>query len=476
VIQVLRLAPGLARAGERAPLYGLVGMFVALRLLTITPEGSLLRRLILLVFAAVALAGLTRFVWAGSSAFTEGRSRWWRLASLLKRLALVLLAAAVVLDVVGWTQLAGVLFSGTIQSAYAAVILWVFASAACGLVFIVPTSRVGDWLPSIRRKADDFNGVALILIQLFALWTWVDATSNWFLLSGPIARRWTAFVDYDLPLGGLGITVGNILTAILILLATPLVSRLVRFFFMEEMRPRMGLPRGSAAGVASLIHYVILTLGVLLAAGAAGLGGTQLAVVFGALGVGIGFGLQNITNNFISGLILIFERPITVGDRITVGAGEMGTVTRIGIRASTVRTFDGAEVLVPNGDLISKEVTNWTLTDMTRRITVKLGVAYGTDPYKVNEVLMSVAEAHPDVLQEPAPIAMFVDFAESHLLFELRYWVPGEGILRIKNEINLAIHDAIAEAGIIVPFPQRVVHMGSDPREPANPTEPTDAD
>ena len=189
----------------------------------------------------------------------------------------------------------------------------------------------------------------------------------------------------------------------------------------------------------------------------------QLTVVAGALGVGIGFGLQNIVSNFISGLILIFERPISVGDKITAGASQqVGVVTRIGIRASTVRTFDGSEIVVPNSDLISKEVTNWTLSDMQRRLEMKLNVEHGTDPRQVLELLTRVAGDHADVLEEPGVSAVFDGFAESSLAFRLLYWVPGEDLLRIKTEMSLAVHDALHDADIKVAVPRRRLEMRSE--------------
>jgi len=197
-----------------------------------------------------------------------------------------------------------------------------------------------------------------------------------------------------------------------------------------------------------------------LAAGAAGLGSTQLAVVFGALSVGIGFGLQNVVNNFVSGLILIFERPIKVGDRVETGS-HLGMVTRIGIRSSTVRTFDGAEVVVPNGDLISKEVINWTLSDQVRRVEVLVGVAYGSDPHRVVEVLRAVAVANEKVLDDPEPQVYMVGFGDSSLDFRLLVWVRVEDFMDGVSQMHLGVHDALKREGIEIPFPQRDLHLRS---------------
>jgi small-conductance mechanosensitive channel len=187
----------------------------------------------------------------------------------------------------------------------------------------------------------------------------------------------------------------------------------------------------------------------------------NVTLLAGALGVGIGFGLQNVVNNFISGLILLFERPVQVGDTIQVGE-VLGEVRRIGIRSSTVRTWQGAEVIVPNGTLISEQVVNWTLSDRERRIDVQVGVAYGTDPERVLALLLEVAAKHGEVLAHPAPAALFLGFGDSSLNFELRAWTQNSADwMRIRSDLNVAIHAALAAAAIEIPFPQRDLHLRS---------------
>jgi small-conductance mechanosensitive channel len=181
----------------------------------------------------------------------------------------------------------------------------------------------------------------------------------------------------------------------------------------------------------------------------------------GALGVGIGFGLQNLVNNFVSGLILVFERPIKIGDTIDIGTLR-GEVRRIGIRSSTVRTLEGAEVIVPNGNLVSNEVINWTLSDRMRRIDVAIGVKYGTDPEAVLEILNHVAQEHDDVLDYPEPSALFKAHGDSSLDFVVRFWTKRfDDWLRIQSDVTVAINGALKKAGIEIPFPQRDLHLRS---------------
>jgi small-conductance mechanosensitive channel len=196
--------------------------------------------------------------------------------------------------------------------------------------------------------------------------------------------------------------------------------------------------------------------------------------VIGALGVGIGFGLQTIVNNFVSGLILIFERPIKVGDAIET-PDYFGRVRRIGIRASVIRSYDGAEIVVPNGELISKAVTNWTGTDENRRLDIPIGVAYGTDPEQVLEILRGVARAHPRVADVPPPDAQMIRFGDSSLDFQLRAWCVMEHRVDVASDLHVAINRELAAAGISIPFPQRDLHIKPEGAAPiANPLEQTE--
>jgi small-conductance mechanosensitive channel len=187
----------------------------------------------------------------------------------------------------------------------------------------------------------------------------------------------------------------------------------------------------------------------------------RLALMVGALGVGIGIGLQDIVNNVVSGLILLFERPVQVGDTVELGTVR-GEVRRIGIRSSTVRTFDGAEIVIPNSKLVSESFVNWTLSDRQRRIEIPVGVAYGTDPDRVIELLDRVVRARPEFLAEPPPVVLFERLGESSLDFLVRVWTPDfDTSRRLHSLLLLDIHRALRDAGIEIPFPQRDLHVRS---------------
>jgi small-conductance mechanosensitive channel len=260
----------------------------------------------------------------------------------------------------------------------------------------------------------------------------------------------------------MAISLGDLLSFGLTVWVAFLVSAFIRFVLEEDVYPRLRLARGVPYVISSLLHYAVLFLGFLLAVAALGVDLNKVTVLAGAFGVGLGFGLQGVVNNFVSGLIVLFERPVRVGDAIQMG-DVAGEVQRIGIRMTMVRTWEGADVIVPNASLVSEKVTNWTHSDLLRRIDVPVGVAYGSAPKEVQMVLLSVARAHPDVLAAPAPEALFLGFGESALNFELRAWTSRfSQWVTIRSELGVAVYDAVYAAGMTFPYPHRVVQLLSD--------------
>ena len=212
-----------------------------------------------------------------------------------------------------------------------------------------------------------------------------------------------AALGASLAFGSLTLSLGHLVAFGVTVASAFLLSRVLRFVLEEDVYPRVPLGRGVPYAISSLLHYVILFGGFVLAIFAMGVDLTRVTILAGAFGVGIGFGLQNVVNNFVSGLIMLFERPMKLGDTVQV-ADVSGIVERIGIRSSTLRTAEGAEVVVPNASLISERLTNWTLSNSRRRVDLKLGVAYGTDPQKLLELLLSAARSHREVLAYPPPV------------------------------------------------------------------------
>ena len=198
-----------------------------------------------------------------------------------------------------------------------------------------------------------------------------------------------------------------------------------------------------------------------------GVGWSKVQWLVAAVGVGLGFGLQEIFANFVSGLILLFERPVRIGDTVTVG-GVNGTVTRIRIRATTIRDWDNKEIIVPNKTLITSDLTNWSLSDATVRIVLEVGIAYGSDTARAHAVMLKVAHGLPTVLETPAPSVYFVGLGQSSLDFEVRLFVPAiADMFTTRHAYFMALEENLREANIEIPFPQRDVHIRSEHFKPA---------
>ncbi|MCB0833517.1 MAG: mechanosensitive ion channel, partial [Bacteroidetes bacterium] len=257
-------------------------------------------------------------------------------------------------------------------------------------------------------------------------------------------------------LGDNSVTLGMVITVLSASIILYIVSGWIKHFLVEKFLHHRGLDVGVSQAIASLVRYVILFFGFMIIIQWTGIDLTALNVFAGAIGIGIGLGLQSIANNFISGLIILFGRPIKIGDRIEVGS-IIGDVLAISPRASTILTNDNIAIIVPNSEFINSTVTNWSYTDRRIRFNVPVGVAYHSDPEAVRSLLINVALKHPGVLKEPAPDALLVEFGDSSLNFQLRVWtfeyINKPYILR--SELNYEILKELRAQGIEIPFPQR---------------------
>jgi small-conductance mechanosensitive channel len=264
--------------------------------------------------------------------------------------------------------------------------------------------------------------------------------------------------------GDLPVTPVFLVKAFLFLFLLGFMSRGTRRTLQNKVLVRTSLDEGQRYSLGQITEYAVFLFGLLIGLQWVGLNLSNLVLVGGAIGIGVGFGLQNIANNFVSGIILLMERPIRVGDRVEVG-GTNGDVVRIGGRSTWVRTNDNVVIIIPNTEFVNNRVTNWTANDRQVRFSIPLGVSYGSDPESVREVLITVARAHPDVLKDPAPEILFAGFGESSLDFELRVWT----ITRVQtprplaSELYFSIFRAFKENGIEIPFPQRDLHIRSGP-------------
>jgi small-conductance mechanosensitive channel len=278
-------------------------------------------------------------------------------------------------------------------------------------------------------------------------------------------ESWLAEIKtfFSMPLFSLGQGEITVLTLLYLLVFTALLLYLtgrMRHWIVEDLLTRTRLDLGARQSVGTIIRYFIIAVGFFVLLQTAGIDLTTLNVLAGALGIGVGFGLQNIVGNFISGLIIMFERPIKVGDRIEVGEVE-GDVVRIGGRSVQVLTNDNITIIVPNSKFITENVINWSHNERRVRFRIPVTVAYGSDVRLVERLLLEVAARDPDVLDKPAPAVRLMEFGDSGLKFELRAWsstlIQKKGLL--VSNLNFAILELFAANGIEIPFPQREVHI-----------------
>ena len=265
-------------------------------------------------------------------------------------------------------------------------------------------------------------------------------------------------LNYPIPIGGITISLPGFIYSFLILIFTHLFVKIWRTTILKKMLANSGMAKGIQETVSTITSYSFWVFGTIIALNAVGVSTTSLTVAFGALGIGLGFGLQNIFNNFISGLILLFERPIQVGDWIEIN-GIWGSVEKINVRSTVVKSVDNAALIVPNSEFISGRLTNWSFKDPKIRRSITIGVAYGSDIHKVKDILLDIANNHHHVYRTPAPDVVFSDFGDSALIFNLRIWVHVDFSISTRTDIRFEIDRRFKEEKIMIPFPQRDVHI-----------------
>ena len=387
--------------------------------------------------------------------FTKGRkfSEVWQ-----QRMWGIFPAFVVVSGVAGYDQLAVMVFSTLLSTIIAGLTVWVLYLFHLGLLefvlsvlpFTLIKENLSEILKSVQPVIAWFHVLILITMQS-VIWD-IYPTVN---------KAFTGINNFGFDLGGAHISLKFIFTVGIVFYGALLASKAIQTLLLKNVLPRYKAEKGVQLSITRLVHYAILMVGFLVMLRVLGFQLNQITLLGGALGVGIGFGLQAIVNNFASGLILLFERPIKVGDTIQIGT-EWGEVKQLGLRATIIQTFDNAEIVVPNSDLVTGQVTNWTLADRRVRVKIPVGVAYGTDVNKVMEILISCGKANPMVLNTPKPNALFLAFGTSSLDFELRVWIP-EFLdkMQVLSDLNQDIDNEFAMNNIEIPFPQSDLHLRS---------------
>ncbi len=464
VLPVLRLITPLLDKPIRPALYMLAALYVVDRLRDLVEAAPLVARI---VFLFELIAAMAIIIWLVRSRALHGDaesgnpSPWRDRIRFGLDVALFLLIVATLANIAGFVRLSVLIGSGVLNSAYLALLLAALIRAADAVVALALHSRFAQAFRIIRNRAPALRVRIRGLVAFAAVIIWLLVTLDLFGLRDYLVSLAGGVLFAELRAGAIAISLADVLAFAITILGAFLLARLVTLVLEEDVYSRVELGRGVPFAISSVVKYGIIALGFLLAVGAMGMGMDKITILLGALGVGLGFGLQNVVNNFVSGLILIFERPVQIGDSVEVSS-VAGTIKRIGIRSSTIRSFEGADITIPNGALLSDALTNWTMSDRTRRIEVKVGVAYGSNPDEVIEVLKNALDGQEGLLESPQPQVLFTGFGDSSLDFVLRAWVEDNDLfVKIRSKVALAVNRGLEERGIEIPFPQRDLHLRS---------------
>ncbi len=418
----------------------------------------------------IVLLGWTVFFWQRTKQVMAEAARQGQAAPDPRKMKLwiawsyLVSGGAVLISLIGYGTLAGHWWGGWIKSTL--LLFWAYVS----------WNAIEEWrrdpyvqqdLGNDPQRHGGIHRLSWPLIQLCRalcligvlrgiVWAWDR--------EGALFAWVTDLLNYTHTIGNLNLNLRGIVHAVVILFFTHIVVHIGRTLLDEKVLGKKALEPGLKDSVITILSYLAWSIGLLLALASVGVNATSLAVVFGALSVGIGFGLQTIFNNFISGLILLFERPIQVGDFVEVN-GIWAEVKKINVRATVVQTFDNASVIIPNSEFISQQVTNWSFKDRRMRKNLNVGVAYGSDTDLVEKTLLDIADGFPEVLKFPKPEVLFLDHGDNALLFCLRLWVQVEDGAIVPSRIRFEIDKRFRELGIEIPFPQRDIHIRSIAKE-----------
>ena len=409
------------------------------------------------VFLA-ALIGLCLCGWRALRSPREGESRFYRWTL---NLGVTVSAVILIAEVSGFSLLAIHLLETALTTVFIVIDAWILMRfARSGLEWAFFHTALAMISP-LRKHAHAIVSRATRFMNLFiGALAFMFLLANWGVYDSH-GEAMKGVLSLGVTIGSLRLTVGFILLAILLLYGTLLASRAVQSLLMEDVFPRRNLERGAQISMARLVHYGFVLVGFLFALAALGFDLKNVTILGGALGVGIGFGLQQIVNNFVCGIILLFERPISVGDYIELD-GQWAEIKKIGLRATIVQNFDKADLVIPNSNLVTNRVINWTRTDRLARIKMPVGVAYGSNVPLVMKILQECAAENESVAKSYEPRVIFMGFGDSSLDFELRVHLQDiDNWYVTRTELYQEIERKFRESGVEIPFPQRDLHVRS---------------
>lgn len=421
------------------------------------------KRIIMLVETLLAILGLSLLLSSPGKNLRAISNSWWQFFIKLAPYALFILCISAVTNIYGVVHLAELITEAVIISVTASIILLASAMILQNMFILLLHAKIFQASIIIKRNYLSFKKSFTSGVYGAAVIWWMIVTLRRFQVWDPAYEWFTNGINYKWDFGTVDVSIFDILIFFITVIASYFISKFLRSVLEEEIFPRTNINPGIGTATSMLFRYTLMLIGFFLAVAAAGLDLSTFSMIAGALSVGIGFGLQNVVSNFVSGLILAFERPIQIGDTVEVDQ-LLGKVREIGIRSSKIKTFDGAEVIVPNEEFISKKVINWTHTDTLRRISIEFSVEYGTDPNKVLKILSETAGNHEQVLGMPQPMGLFKGYGNNSLDFELLLWTK-DSILEVRSEVTLAIHNTLSEEGIKIPYPKHNIILDSDSKK-----------
>ena len=365
-------------------------------------------------------------------------------------------------NIIGYINISYYLTEAAISFSLFSIILFFWNVLTDNMFYIFLKIKKGKTFKLVYGERKIIYKYVENIISLFTLASVIFALLSTLAIRIYVIDGFWNIMESPIELGVFSFTLSNIALFVIIIWFSTVISRFIQTILRDEVLVRAKFDRGLPATISMLVRYSVVTLGFFVALRAMGFEFSQLTIIFGALSVGIGFGLQSVFLNVVSGLILIFERPIHIGDTIEVN-NIIGQVREIGIRTSNIRSLDGAEVLIPNGLLTSNELINWTLSDKKRRIEIIIGIAYGSEVKKASEIFYQILKEHTEVIEDPAPQIIFSEFGDSSLNFRILFWTDNYGDwLRIRSEILYTINEILEKENIVIPFPQRDVHIQSN--------------
>ena len=453
-----RVAGGMTESKwKRQFVYGLMGLFIVTRIIQ---EFSFPLPILRLYTVLTGFVGLI-FCW-----------RWSRTGDCQKEspfyaglmgLGVAFWAVVVLTQLWGQQGLSFYLFISMMRSVMAVItfvllnrmiyggVQWLFRFTLLQRAFMFITDDTNTFISGVARLLGIALAGLVLLPGILMIW---GVFQN---LNEATKKFWA----FEFKVGSFQLSLAQVIIACAVIYGSFGISRILKKIGLDLVLRKGRIEKGVRLSIERLIHYVVLFIGFMLAASLLGFELTKFTIILSALGVGIGFGLQSVVNNFVSGLILLFERPIREGDTVEI-AGQWAEVRKIGLRATTVQTYDQSDLIVPNADLTTQQVTNWTLSSRQVRLIVPVGVAYGSDVSLVFETLLACAKANSMVSERPEPQVLFLKFGESSLDFELRVWVNDASCrMIVKSALHKEIDRCFRQANIVIAFPQRDLHLRS---------------